>query len=75
MPDHNAQAKAAYAEHLHDLDLPNNAHLRAEAVANCQRCDDAGYRGSTICDHQDHAPAAARGMQLIRQALQKGTPS
>ena len=40
--------------------------LRAQAVANCGLCDDDGYRGSTVCDHVDHAAAAKRGMDMIR---------
>lgn len=39
-------------------------------IANCQLCDDDGYTpGLVICDHVDHRPAAARGMQRIREAM------
>jgi hypothetical protein len=75
MPDHHAKAKQAYAEAMHDLDVPHTGHLTADAVAACRLCDDAGYRGNRVCDHQDHTTAAKRGMELIRQALQKGQQS
>lgn len=69
MPDHHAQAKAAYAEHIRDLDLPNDAHLSAEAIANCGQCDGQGYRGNRVCDHVDHTAAAKRGLAACREAL------
>ena len=38
-------------------------------IANCDLCDDNGYRGSTVCDHYNHQAAAQRGMDMIRQAM------
>lgn len=64
-----------YGEPEHDLDFPprlTRDELRAIAIRACDFCDDDGYRGATVCDHQDHAAAAARGMDLIRQALANG---
>lgn len=45
------------------------AHLDARAVTACGRCDDDGYRGGTVCDHQDHTEAAKRGMAAINEIL------
>lgn len=46
------------------------AHLDPAAVAACKRCDADGYTpAKTICDHQDHAAAAARHMPEIREIL------
>lgn len=42
---------------------------RAQAIAHCDMCDDDGYRGHTVCDHQDHRPAAQRGINLIRETM------
>ena len=44
-------------------------YYRARATANCRLCDDNGYRGSTVCDHIDHAEASKRGMAMIREAM------
>jgi hypothetical protein len=38
-------------------------------VANCDLCDDNGYRGGTVCDHYDRQEAAVRGMRMIREAM------
>jgi hypothetical protein len=40
-------------------------------IAECELCDEKGYRGHYVCDHIDHAAAAKRGMELIRQVLRK----
>lgn len=45
-------------------------HYNAFAVAECDLCDDNGYRCHVVCDHIDHAAAAKRGMAMIRQALE-----
>lgn len=45
---------------------------RAQAIRACTLCDGDGYRGSTVCDHEDHAPAAKRGMAAVRAALERG---
>lgn len=48
---------------------PTDHELRQTAIRNCRLCDTDGYRGTTVCNHQDHANAAARGMNTIRQAM------
>jgi hypothetical protein len=54
---------------------PSTAHLAAEAVVACGMCDDDGYRGGTVCDHQDRSEIAARGSAAVRAALAKGRES
>ncbi|TDH57533.1 hypothetical protein E2F47_01825 [Mycobacterium eburneum] len=44
---------------------------RGLAIANCTLCDDDGYRGSSVCDHVDHAGTNAAGMAAVRAALAK----
>lgn len=45
-------------------------HEAALEIANCGLCDTDGYTPALrICDHRDHAPAAARGMALIREQM------
>lgn len=47
-------------------------HLAPAAIAACALCDPDGYTpAGQVCDHIDHRPAAARGMQLVREALRK----
>lgn len=46
---------------------------RAQAIRDCRLCDPDGYRGTTVCDHQDHAAAARRGTAAIR--AQMGWPA
>lgn len=56
------------------LDVPDRewaAQVRAMAVVACELCDDDGYRGGTVCDHEDHTEAAKRGMALVREALKR----
>ena len=48
---------------------PDTAHLHPAAIVACPMCDDDGYRGTRICDHKDHAPAAARGKARIAEIL------
>lgn len=40
-----------------DLDAPVS---RAEAIANCTRCDSTGYRGRVVCDHRERTPGPGR---------------
>jgi hypothetical protein len=64
-----------YGDPEQDLDLPprlTRDELRAIAIRSCELCGDDGYRGSSVCDHVDHAAAAKRGMELIRDALTEG---
>lgn len=50
--------------------LNDERHLSAQAVADCQLCDDDGYTPALrVCDHIDHRPAAKRGSALCRKAL------
>ena len=59
-----------------DLDARERATRLADtaaAIANCGMCDDDGYRGASVCDHQDHRPAYERGMALVREVLGKQT--
>jgi hypothetical protein len=42
---------------------------RANAVAHCELCDDDGYRGSSVCNHIDHASAAKRGKALVWRTM------
>lgn len=63
---------AQYGAAMVDLDVPSAAHLTAQAITNCTRCDSDGYRGGTVCDHIDHTQAAERGMAAVRAALAKG---
>lgn len=39
------------------------------AIDDCQLCDRDGNRNGFPCDHIDHAIAARRGMDMIRDAL------
>lgn len=48
--------------------------LRAAEIERCGLCDAEGYLGSTVCDHRDHAEAAKRGMELVREAMGWQTP-
>lgn len=55
-----------------DIDSSGIApHSHRAQIAACALCDPDGYRGSTICDHQDHREAARRGMELVRAELVK----
>ncbi|QIN93655.1 hypothetical protein SEA_DUMPSTERDUDE_67 [Gordonia phage DumpsterDude] len=46
------------------------AELAREAIAACTLCDDSGYRGSRVCNHDPDTEArAARGLALVRQQL------
>ncbi len=44
--------------------------LRAAEIDACTLCDDRGYVGTRVCDHDpDHDARAARGSALVREAL------
>lgn len=45
------------------------AHWSPAAITACSLCDDHGYRGAAVCDHEDHQEAAKRGMDAIRAAM------
>lgn len=42
-------------------------------IAGCELCDDEGVRLNQLgrCDHIDYAAISKRGMELVRQALEK----
>lgn len=48
---------------------PDTHQARTQAITNCGLCDQDGYRGTTVCDHTDHHPAAQRGIALIRAQM------
>lgn len=48
---------------------PTPQHLTPQAIQACPDCDNHGYRGTTVCDHQDHQTAAKRGMAAIRAQM------
>jgi hypothetical protein len=50
---------------------PETEHLAAVAIADCELCDDDGYRGPRVCDHVDHTAAYERGMAKVRAVLGK----
>lgn len=61
-----------------DLDARERSARLADAAAAinaCGMCDDDGYRGATVCDHQDHRPAYERGMALVREVLAWSHPT
>ncbi len=64
-----------------DLDGRTLAEQRAAAIADCQLCDEHGYRnGGTRCDHIDHAAIAERhraeiAAQLAQIRARKETPT
>lgn len=48
----------------------HRAELRQLAIANCTLCDNNGYAGTRVCDHDPKAAErAARGRALVREAL------
>lgn len=49
------------------------AEVRARAIKRCDLCDEDGYRGTTLCDHDpDLVDRAARGSALVRAAMKAG---
>ncbi len=54
-----------------DLDGRTVDEQRAAAIADCQLCDENGYRtgGATRCDHIDHAAIAERHRAEIAAQL------
>jgi hypothetical protein len=63
---------ARYEEGIRELDAPDTRHLTAQAIVDCELCDDDGYRGNRVCDHVDRSEIAARGSAAVRAALAKG---
>ena len=48
---------------------PEYRQRAQDAIDACQLCDRDGIRNGFPCDHTDHADAARRGMNMIRQAM------
>lgn len=67
------ERRAMYRAGIHSYEPPDNepAHLDATETANCTLCNDDGYRGTVVCDHIDHTPAATRGRALVQAELDK----
>lgn len=64
MPDRYGEPPADTAG-----EYPTRADLKAIHIRSCGLCDDDGYRGHSVCDHQDHAAAAARGIEAVRAQM------
>ncbi len=62
-----AKARAEAAERV------SASAARAMAIADCELCDEDGYRDTRVCDHQEHADTNARGIAAVRAALAKET--
>ena len=68
--------KAEQANRRRLTALEQQAQAKAIAIADCDLCDDNGYAGNVLCDHDpDAVGRAARGMAKARAALAKGSPS
>lgn len=57
------------AKRARSAEVREQAAGKLAAIADCGLCDDNGYRGTVVCDHIDHAPAAARGRAKIQAEL------
>ncbi|MGI5222201.1 hypothetical protein [Nocardia sp. CA-290969] len=63
--EHADRAKRARSESARSA-----AEVRAAAIANCDMCDELGYVGTALCDHDpDGADRARRGIALVRASL------
>jgi hypothetical protein len=52
--------------------VPAGARERAAAIARCSLCDERGYAGTQLCDHDPTAPErAARGRALVQAVLSR----
>lgn len=51
------------------------AEARALAIANCQLCDDDGYRGRGLCTHDPDAAARAKRGRAAFDALRRKDPA
>lgn len=61
----------AVAAATHDPGDDQPAHLDPAAITACQRCDDDGYRGGTVCDHRDHYADTTAGRAAVTAELAK----
>lgn len=68
------QARAREAGAARSAEARRAAQLRRRDIDRCQLCDEAGYRGTRLCDHDPEGPerAAARAAQ-VRAALNRRT--
>jgi hypothetical protein len=75
-------ARAAHAEFMADRvrtaqaaqskEARDRAELRAEAIDECSLCDETGYVGTVLCDHDpESAERARRGMEQVRALFGK----
>ena len=56
----------------HSAEARQRAEDRAQAIADCEICDEDGYDRLTLCDHDpDTAERAKRGIALVRESLPK----
>lgn len=69
MPDRYGDPESEDATAV-NLDA-DTARLSAQAIVDCELCDDDGYRGPRVCDHVDHTAAYERGMAKVRAVLGK----
>ncbi|OZF05227.1 hypothetical protein CH302_00975 [Rhodococcus sp. 15-2388-1-1a] len=66
------RAVADGAARARSTEARDRAELRAEAIVECELCDDDGYAGGRVCDHDPDADdRARRGIELARAALAK----
>jgi hypothetical protein len=75
MPDYDpraVEARQAQARADAEAGRLRTAHLTPQAIASCTLCDADGYRGTNVCDHEDHAAAARAGVAACKAALAKG---
>lgn len=71
--DEYVRDQAKHAAMQRSNDARTAAELRAAAIANCPLCDDTGYRGTALCDHDPDADERRkRGIAQARAALTKG---
>ncbi|WP_134663951.1 hypothetical protein [Amycolatopsis sp. CFH S0078] len=66
-------AEADAREHARiAADRRERAAVREQAIAACDMCDETGYLGGRLCDHDPTAAdRAERGMAMVRAALRK----
>lgn len=83
MPDRNAEllaAQRAAQQRQYDEGLArwheqhpdeHTEHLTVAAIADCELCDEDGYRpNGVVCDHVDRTETARAGIAKVRAALE-----
>ncbi|MGC0364783.1 hypothetical protein ABH922_002767 [Rhodococcus sp. 27YEA15] len=61
---------AVTAQRLKSSEARRRAELIQEAVDECDMCDERGYFGTTVCNHDPNiVETAQRGMALVRSVL------